>query len=144
MDELALSDEEEKPKPKSVRKARAPAKPRVSKAAKIKHQPEVQSEDLDAGDDFAMDSDEEERQLKAAIRASAAKGMNEKFGSGTTTEVNSRASSIGVGGSGKKVSTPSTGRVSRVAAIRSAESEQNSPVFSIWAAANMSRSKEID
>lgn len=68
-----------------------------------------------------MDSDAEERQLKAAIQASAARGMEDKFGSSSSaTAVTSRASSVG----GRR--TPAKKRESvgrRAAVIRSAESE---------------------
>lgn len=133
--ELALSDNDADVDPPTKPKAaKAPRKPRAS-AAKAKAAPKPRakvetsylSEDLDAvNDEFAMDSDEEERQLKAAIQMSAARGVHDKFASETSTEVNSRASSAvpsRKGGRSTAASTPSTGRISRVAAIRSAESE---------------------
>lgn len=95
----------------------------------VKEEMDMMSEEseMKPTDDFAVDSEEEERQLKSAIRASALKGAMDKFGSGTTTEVGSRESSVprrGRGpGTGSGLSTPSTGRKSRVAAIRSAESK---------------------
>jgi hypothetical protein len=75
-----------------------------------------------AQEDYAMDSNAEERQMKAAIQASAAKGMEEKFGSTSTTAMTSRASSV----AGKGDKTPVKKRESvgrRAAVLRSAESE---------------------
>jgi DNA repair protein RAD16 len=140
--ELALSDDDTPTLPKPAAARSRPRASAASSAAKAKAQPKghgkpKKAEASDesevppaAGDDFAMDSDEEERQLKAAIRASAARGVTDKFGSASTTEVNSRASSAmpstgrkGAAGRSTAPSTPSTGRKSRVAAIKSAESE---------------------
>lgn len=78
-------------------------------------------EDVEADQDYAMDSDAEERQLKAAIQASAARGMEDKFGSASSTAMTSRASSVGKGKAKGPAKRESLGK--RAAVQRSAESE---------------------
>lgn len=95
--------------------------------AAVKDEVAMKSESEYEADTYALNSEDEEHQLKAAIKASAAKGAQDKFGSASSTAVTSRASSVGGGkgkngkanGSGAKRET--VGR--RAAVLRSAESE---------------------
>lgn len=140
--DLALSEEEEeKPKPvrgrgrASVAATKAKAAPRgkgkgaAKGRASIKQEIDAMSEEseMKPTDDFAFDSEDEERQLKAAIRQSALNGAMDKFGSGTTTEAASRESSVPTKGkrrgAASSLSTPSTGRKARAVVLKSAPSE---------------------
>lgn len=139
---LAL-DDEKKPSIKTQKGGAAKGRKSTNTKPKIEI---LSSDELNLKDeeDFALDDDEEESQLKEAIRKSALGGLNEKFSSRDTSGVNTPASSVpkriaakGKGGKGKgkvgnasgtstemstRESTPVRSRGKRKAAISSAES----------------------
>ena len=122
--DLALDAEDIKPTPATSRTRRSigGAAASGSKGKVIKKEAVGSDfEDVEADQDYAMDSDAEERQLKAAIQASAARGMEDKFGSASSTAMTSRASSVGKGKAKGPAKRESLGK--RAAVQRSAESE---------------------